>query len=270
MRRLIIGIAFFIVNSLAWAVTWQDLHCSDVDNTIIAMSTEEDGWILIGEVTLSNYYQSSETIKANLYVREIGKKLIYRVEYQGNYYATRWHDNSKSYHVTINDKTYRCDVPAVFNENDSGENNSAKYAGKWGHGNSWYVEIAYNNGRYNFKLNRSLSVYENIMDINEKSDEIIYTSIRKIDYSQELRKKGWRSYYKDRNNNADPGYPTSGRYEYDREVIYYTESISLQVSAPVLKGIIMHCYYYLQGQLTYADTSTDFSTHDCPITLTRF
>lgn len=90
--------------------------------------TADDDWILIGEVTLSNYYNSSETIKANLYVREVANNLIYRVEYEGSYYATRWHDYSNTYHVTINDKTYRCDVPATSSETSPTKNT---FEGVW-------------------------------------------------------------------------------------------------------------------------------------------
>lgn len=97
-----------------------------------ANKTADDDWILIGEVTLSNYNNSSETIKANLYVREVAKNLIYRVEYQGTYYATRWHDFSQTYHITINGKTYRCDVPAMSNGLSS-DNKSGlqRYVGVW-------------------------------------------------------------------------------------------------------------------------------------------
>lgn len=97
------------------------------------LSTAEvgDDWILIGEVTLSNYNNSSETIKANLYVREVANNLIYRVEYQGTYYATRWHDYSNTYHVTINEKTYRCDVPALSNGNTSNNQSQNKFVGVW-------------------------------------------------------------------------------------------------------------------------------------------
>ena len=94
--------------------------------------TADDDWILIGEVTLSNYNNSSETIKANLYAREIAKNLIYRVEYQGSYYATRWHDNSQTYHITINGKTYKCDVPVMSNGSSSDNKTGLqRYVGVW-------------------------------------------------------------------------------------------------------------------------------------------
>lgn len=93
--------------------------------------TADENWILIGEVTLSNNNNSSETIKANLYVREIANNLIYRVEYQGTYYATRWHDYSKTYHVTINGITYRCDVPAVSTGNNNETTTKKVFEGVW-------------------------------------------------------------------------------------------------------------------------------------------
>lgn len=249
----------------AWSIT----PYSFPSERVIAFTEVNDEWILLGEVTLSNYYTGYEPITAKLYVREIAKKLIYRVEYQGEFYATRWHDVSKTHHVTINGKTYRCDVPISSSDDNNEKNKSAKFVGRWGSDSSnWLVEISYNGGSYSFKLNISNDYTRTV--ISEKSNEVIYTSEWKIDHSPELRKKGWRCYYDERDNNADPGYPTSGRYEYDREVIIYTESISLHDAGPLLKGIKMHCFYYLQGTLTYAETSTDFSTHDFPITLTRF
>lgn len=256
MRRLIVGIAFYMVTSMAWAVTWQPLPCSDVDNTIIAMSTEED-WILIGEVTLSNIHGYSDTIIAQLYVREIANKLIYRVGYKGDFYSTRWHDESKTYRVTVNGKTYRCDVPvnSSSSEDDSKEH---KFVGiwKWFSSGSWYVDITYNNGKYSFNLN-PVEVQE-IADFQEVSNGIRFVSVQKYDKRPELNRKGWKYYIDDRDNKAAPGYPTTGQYKYDRTVVYYTMSITLTGSAPVHRVEMMHKYYYLDGILTYEDIDTDF------------
>lgn len=124
---LIIVSATAIISLCSW--DYAPLEPTSHNSTNI---TADENWILIGEVTLSNYNNSSETIKANLYVREIANNLIYRVEYQGTYYATRWHDYSKTYHVTINGITYRCDVPAVSTGNDNETPKTKKvFEGVW-------------------------------------------------------------------------------------------------------------------------------------------
>ena len=47
----------------------------------------DDDWILIGEMDLFYYADRWCTIKANLYVREIAQKLIYRVAYNNKFYT---------------------------------------------------------------------------------------------------------------------------------------------------------------------------------------
>ena len=221
----------------------------------IGNNVNEDEWIFIGEVTLSRY-NGSETIKANLYVREIAKKLIYRVEYQGINYATRWADNIKTYLVTINEKTYVCDVPIASGDSDTTDAHSLEYIGKWKRGRygSWDVNISFYNGKYSFDLNPL--EFEEISDIQETSNGVIFTYIVKYDHKPELRKKGWRYYEDDRDNNADPGYPTKGKYYYDRTVCYYTVSISISDDGPVFKGIKMRSLFYLDSSLTYSETDT--------------
>lgn len=116
--------------SIVTLCSWS--YSKNLDTQQLSVIGSDDEWILIGEVTLSNYNNSNETIKANLYVREIGQKLIYRIEYQGSYYATRWHDYSQTYHVTINEKTYRCDVPAISNGGPSDNKTGLqRFVGVW-------------------------------------------------------------------------------------------------------------------------------------------
>lgn len=132
MKKTSFTISLIIVSTTAIITlsSWDysPLEATSLNSTSIAV---DDDWILIGEVTLSNYNNSSETIKANLYVREFAKNLIYRVEYQGSYYATRWHDYSNTYHVTINGITYRCDVPSISNSNSSANQSPNKLIGVW-------------------------------------------------------------------------------------------------------------------------------------------
>lgn len=244
--------------------------CTGSSSLDISRVVEDDGWILIGEVTLSNYYLGNEPIVAKLYVREIAKKLIYRVEYQGVFYATRWHEKSNTYHVTINGETYIYDDPANYTNKETDSGNSAKFVGKWKLRDfpGWYVDISFSNGRYSFNLNPD-KITE-IVEFQETSNGVVFTYVEKFDKRPELNRKGWRYYYNERDNNADPGYPTSGRYEYDREVVYYTASITLSDMAPVRKMIKMHTYYYLGTALTYADTDTDFSMPGFTAELTKY
>ena len=257
MKRIIITTIAILVSIANFAAT-NVLMESSVKENGSNQASENDGWIQIGEITLSNYYDKTETIKANLQVREIGQNLIYRVEYQGEYYATRWHDYSNTYHVTINGTTYRCDVPANSSVRDNNGDNGdkAKFVGKWRLGQmGWYVDISYINGRYSFNLNPN--IISDVVDFQETSNGIIFTYVEKFDKRPELIKKGWRNYVDDRDNRADPGYPTTGQYKYDREVVYYTVSIHLSDDAPIYELTKIHTFYYLGSTLTYADTDTD-------------
>ena len=133
MKRFLFTLLIILVSSTAIIAlcSWYYAPLESASHSSANISTEDD-WILIGEVTLSNYNNSSETIKVNLYVREVANNLIYRVEYQGTYYATRWHDYSNTYHVTINGITYRCDVPAVSTGNDNETPKTKKvFEGVW-------------------------------------------------------------------------------------------------------------------------------------------
>lgn len=263
--------AIFTCLSLLQAMTvWSTIPCAFSEGRVNALSEANDDWILLGEITLSNHNLSSDKIIAKLHVRELAKKLIYRVEYQGKLYATIWHEDSKTYHVTINGKTYRCDVPVFSNEEDSDNKSSAKYVGKWKWGKvgSWYVDITYNEGKYSFNLNPG--EVEEISEFQEVSNGIRFICIEKYDKRPELNRKGWKYYIDDRDNKAAPGYPTTGQYKYDREVVYVTRTITLTGSAPVHRVIMMHTYYYLDGYLTYEDIDTDFDAPGFTTELTKY
>lgn len=133
MKRMLFTISLIIVSATAVIslCSWDYVPLGFTSHNS-ANKIADDDWILIGEVTLSNYNNSSEIIKANLYVREIAHNLIYRVEYKGSYYSTRWHDYSQTYHVTINEKTYRCDVPVIQNESSSDNKTGLqRFVGVW-------------------------------------------------------------------------------------------------------------------------------------------
>lgn len=153
------------------------------------LSTAEVGgdWILIGEVTLSNYNNSSETIKANLYVREVANNLIYRVEYQGTYYATRWHDYSNTYHVTINEKTYRCDVPALSNGNTSNNQSQNKFVGVWkstekGIRDFGDIQISNKDGKLYVQIKKTYGLQSKFVTCN--NNEIEWSIDVSVDYGK--------------------------------------------------------------------------------------
>lgn len=257
MRRYIIATALFIVTSLAWSATWLPLCLPNAEALQVAVRTEDDDWILLGETPLSNYYQNDDVITAKLYLREIATKIIYRVEYQARYYATRWDKDSKSLIVTINEKTYKCDVPTQSEVDDDEKNESAKFVGKWGFSGveEWFVEITYKNGDYSFFLNPYYPYLDGeVVEKHVTATEFIYTKKSETDYRPKMRSKGWNYMYDDCDKNADIGYPKTGQYKYDKDVMYSTISISLTGNVPTYGVKKFHTYYYYQGTLTYADT----------------
>ena len=76
----------------------------------------DDDWILVGEVRLSVSYRNflNNGVRANLYIREVANKIIYRIEYNGNFYAVgkgyNEVDNVTYYYVTIGNVTYYFNV----------------------------------------------------------------------------------------------------------------------------------------------------------------
>lgn len=73
--------------------------CTGTYSSESSMVKDDDGWILIGEVSLhtrNTYWDEKHEhlyyypdIKANLYVREIAHSVIYRIGYGGKYYAVK-------------------------------------------------------------------------------------------------------------------------------------------------------------------------------------
>ena len=84
-------------------------YCSTDTNNVV----EDDGWILIGEVTMTHVFYRDSTIKADLYVREIAHSVIYRIEYGGKYYSVKscyYIDGTLSHYETVIGKiTYKLD-----------------------------------------------------------------------------------------------------------------------------------------------------------------
>lgn len=89
----------------SWPTTFSNTHNLSNEN-----ATNDDEWILVGEVVLTYFKDYEDTLKANLYIREVAHKIIYRIEYNGKFYAIRKFyqedDRDTRYLVTIEDKSY--------------------------------------------------------------------------------------------------------------------------------------------------------------------
>lgn len=152
------------------------------------------------------------------------------------------------------------------------ENGPNRFIGVWGekstiNPNKFFpvVEILYDKNEYSFKiLDESC---QNVIEekIVANGIEFVYEVV--FDKQPELRKRGYTHYYGDRNNNADPGYPTTGRYNYDKEIVRYTESITIEGNEVVQRYLKIHTDYYLNGQKTYADIETNWRI---PIKLAKY
>lgn len=144
------------------------------------------------------------------------------------------------------------------------ENGPNKFNGIWGIWSTYtgkftsIVEISANNNGHSFSITDDYR--QNIVEKKDNPNGIEYTYKIIFDKQPELRKKGWTHYYDDRDNYADPGYPTTGTYNYDKEIVHYTESITIEKNDVVLKYLKIHTDYYLNGQKTYADTETNWLT----------
>lgn len=119
MKKTVLALVTLLltVNSFAIAscptdscpiASWPDTFTNILSHENAA---NDDDWILVGEVVLRNV---SPNLKANLYIREVAHKIIYRIEYNGKFYVVVKQlpndDNDKVYMVTINGKTYHFDV----------------------------------------------------------------------------------------------------------------------------------------------------------------
>lgn len=147
------------------------------------------------------------------------------------------------------------------------KNKPEKVDGLWGYyvnGRFNSVLEVYNSGySYNVKLvdpSCFLGVHHTLRDakvtVNGCNCNII---IEKYwDDRPNLREKGLKSYYGERSNNADPGYPAHGRYYYNGhlQISYYT--VDLTNTPLVLNCDKIQWIYYLDGLRTYSSTGTDF------------
>ncbi len=90
------------------------------------------------------------------------------------------------------------------------------------------------------------------------SGDVCYIEVDQYwDNRPSLREKGWSKYVDDCDSNADPGYSTSGQYEYNESYNTWYYKIDLSQYPLEAKCLKIHSNYYYNGRHTYSDTDTD-------------
>lgn len=136
-----------------------------------------------------------------------------------------------------------------------------RYVGTWGFCDDWFepvIKITYSDGKYIFQYVRERDdpdVSEEILSVTRNSyTEVTFSMAAPMDLRNKLRKEKFLKYRGNCNRNADPGYPTTGNYYYNKKIIYSTVSYSIEDSKVIQKGISYHVDYYNNGTVTYAET----------------
>ena len=98
------------VVAMMYAATPTMLTASTMPNPQSQQQSSEksDGWIEIGEIEA---VFGSTRYKCTLYVRELGKRLVYRVRYSGGYYTVIPHDGQWNARFDVDRRTYFLNVP---------------------------------------------------------------------------------------------------------------------------------------------------------------
>ena len=134
------------------------------------------------------------------------------------------------------------------------------YVGVWGEyffGFYPKVEISYNNGEYTFIVVADDNDGSTIVETRKIHNGIIYITEKAYDDREKLDRQGYRGISEERSYKADSGYPKSGTFYYDKEIIRRTYSIKITEDGVVLELISIHSDYFLYGRKTYAETDTD-------------
>lgn len=74
------------------------------------------------------------------------------------------------------------------------------------------------------------------------------------DHRSDISKKGWNYYVDDRDDNADSGYPSTGQYQYNTDILRWYYTIDFTQLPLVMKFKKVHTDYYLNGRHTYSET----------------
>lgn len=152
-------------------------------------------------------------------------------------------------------------------------NGPNQFVGTWGRwhegGFTPYVEITYDGNGYSFAPRDGFCTGCNVIDRITTSTSLVLITEYVHDHRDELRKKGLTHYYRDRGDSdgvADPGYPSTGRYNYDKTVSRYTNSYTIEGNAVYYRYAEYHADYYLNGQKTHAETDRNMS----PVKLVKY
>ncbi|MCR5038298.1 MAG: hypothetical protein K6A94_03035 [Bacteroidales bacterium] len=152
-------------------------------------------------------------------------------------------------------------------------NGPNRFAGTWGR---WYegkftpyVVITYDGNSYSFAPRDGFCSGCKVIDRKTTATSLVLITEYVHDHRDELRKKGLTHYYGDRGDSdgvADPGYPSTGRYNYDKTISRYTNSYTIEGDAVYYRYAEYHADYYFNGQKTHAETDRSMS----PIKLVKY
>lgn len=135
-----------------------------------------------------------------------------------------------------------------------------RYWGEYNHKYTDYLEVSGNGSSVKLidptnlfaRSNRSYLRDANVT-VNGNQCEIIVQVF--WDDRPVLREKGWTNYINDCNGDADPGFPRSGKYEYNESLVTWYYTVDLSKTPLVMKFKKIHTDYYLNGSNTYSDTN---------------
>lgn len=135
------------------------------------------------------------------------------------------------------------------------DNGPAHFVGKWGYEgvSSWVLDVSYNNGTFSYKINDD---WGEIEKIEPCAEGVKYYMVCENDRRSYIQSKGWKRLYDDCDSKAKSGFPTSGVYYYDKIISKCVILFTLSGKAPIRSIDKFESYYYLNGNLTYAEDCT--------------
>lgn len=133
------------------------------------------------------------------------------------------------------------------------KNSPTRYVGKWKFKNgalsTWYIDIQYNMGEYSIILNKEY--------MGNKDYKVIKIDQYTYDIIEEIIDTKNSTYYGNCDSDADPGYPTGGKYYYNYSKCEFYDRITLKNDAPFHTFMYkIHHEFFLNGLKTYSETGT--------------
>ncbi len=148
----------------------------------------DDEWVYVGEISVHSGIPGTvgySKLPVNLYVRELGNTLIYRIEYKGQYYAAGWNSNSNAYIVTINNCSYVCDIPSPSNNSSSTEKTGLqRFVGVWKPNESFLgdIHISIKDGKLFVEMKTSNGIKSSFAEVRD--EQIIWSVKVNEDYGK--------------------------------------------------------------------------------------